>query len=60
MTLEQAPKDIKEDLLPFYYLTNYKAFLTDILGLQIEWFHKEWIELFENPSNTMLLAPRSI
>ena len=59
MTLEQAPKDIKEELLPFYYLTNHKAFLTDILGLDVEWFHKEWIELFEEPNNTLLLAPRS-
>lgn len=59
MTLEDAPKDIEKDLLPFYYLTNYESFLTDILGLDIEWFHKEWIELFEKPNNTLLLAPRS-
>ena len=58
MSLEQAKRDVEKDLLPFYYLTNYDAFLTDILDLQVEWFHKEWIDLFEKPSNTLLLAPR--
>lgn len=56
---EDISKDMKEELLPFYYLTNYDAFFTDILGLDVEWFHREWIDLFESQKNTLLLAPRS-
>lgn len=51
-------KDIKEDMLPLYYGTNCKAFMHDLLEMEVEWFHNEWVKSFESDKNTLLLAPR--
>ncbi len=47
-----------QDLDSFKYALDYEGFITDILGLKCEWFHKEWIELFEKNQYSSLLAPR--
>jgi len=48
----------KDILKPLYYSTNCKAFMEDILGLKVKWFHEEWINNFENFKKFLLLAPR--
>jgi len=34
------------------------AFMKEILGLKCEWFHQEWLKLFEDNNFISLLAPR--
>jgi len=46
----------EEDIL--IYSTNFEKFMVDILELDVKWFHREWIKLFENNSHVALLAPR--
>jgi len=48
----------EEDKKIITYSNNPVAFIKDILGLEVQWFHKEWIELFEHNDNVALLAPR--
>jgi len=40
------------------YSTNCEEFIKDILGLDVKWFHREWLELFEKHTHIALLAPR--
>ncbi len=40
------------------YANDPVRFMEDILGLELKWFHKEWIELFEKNKFVVLLAPR--
>ena len=47
-----------EDKKILKYSNDPIAFIKDILGMEVKWFHKEWIELFENNNFVALLAPR--
>ena len=40
------------------YTVDIEAFIKEVLGLQVEWFHKEWLELIEENDFVSLLAPR--
>jgi len=40
------------------YSTNVELFLTQILHLECQSFHREWLRLFENNNFISLLAPR--
>lgn len=40
------------------YSNDPVLFTTDILGLECEWFHQEWLRAFEDNKFTVLLAPR--
>ena len=56
ITTTSASRYIKDK---FRYSTDFGAFITEVLGLKYEPFHREWIELIENNSSVLLLAPRS-
>jgi len=40
------------------YTSDPVAFMTDLLGLDCESFHQEWLKAFEDNKFTVLLAPR--
>jgi len=48
----------EEQLNIIKYTTNPVAFMRDILGLDCEPFHQEWLKAFEENKFTVLLAPR--
>ena len=48
-----------DDLKLLEYSLDPVLFTSEILGLECKWFHKEWLELFENYSFISLQAPRS-
>jgi len=50
---------LKDSLKIFKYASDPVCFMNEIVGLDVEWFHKEWLELFENHKYISLLAPRS-
>lgn len=49
---------MNKDLELLRYSLDPIVFIREILGLKCEWFHKEWVELFENYKYVSLLAPR--
>jgi len=48
--------DNDKDIL--IYSSDCEKFMKEILGLEVKWFHREWIKLFENNNHISLLAPR--
>jgi len=49
-----------EELLSiFQYAASPAKFIEEILGLDVKWFHKEWLELLQGEDRLCLLAPRS-
>ena len=48
----------KEALKLLYYANDPVAFCRDILGLEVKWFHEEWLRFFEKNRFCVLLAPR--
>ena len=43
----------------FRYSKDFGAFMTEVLNLKYEPFHKEWFDLIEDNSFNLLLAPRT-
>jgi len=41
-----------------YYANDVKAFLEDIIGVEVKEFHEEWLDAFEKYDFLVLLAPR--
>ena len=39
-------------------MPNAQAFVKDVLGYQLEWFHQEWLELQLTSRQNLVLAPR--
>jgi len=59
MTVKTAMKTkAKEALKLLYYANDPVAFCRDILGLEVKWFHEEWLRFFEKNRFCVLLAPR--
>lgn len=48
----------KKQLKILRYSTDVEAFIKEVLGLEVKWFHREWIDLFQNERFIILLAPR--
>jgi len=48
----------QNDMDALKYSLDPVAFMKEVLGLKCEWFHQEWINLFENSQYASLLAPR--
>ena len=48
----------KQQLDILKYSSNPVAFMTDLLGLDCEPFHQEWLKAFEENKFSVLLAPR--
>jgi predicted phage terminase large subunit-like protein len=55
MSLEEEMKNYKKMLT---YSASPEIFMKEVLGLDVEWFHKEWIDLIENNNYVSILAPR--
>ena len=54
-SLDEELKFIKDKLR---YASDFKAFVTEVIGLKCELFHSEWIDSFEKNRFNLLLAPR--
>jgi len=48
----------KKQLSILKYSNDPVLFTREVLGLECEWFHQEWLHTFENNKFTVLLAPR--
>lgn len=54
-SLDEELKFIKDKLR---YASDFKAFVTEVVGLKCEPFHSEWVDSFEKNRFNLLLAPR--
>ena len=48
----------QENFIPPDYLAFPKKFVQQILGYQMEWFHKQWLKIQLNHPRSLILAPR--
>jgi len=53
-----SQKEILKQLPPPDYLALPEKFVQQILGYQMEWFHKQWLEIQLNHPRSLILAPR--
>ena len=51
-------EDPQEALLRWKF--DFKGFAENVIGLQIKWFHKEWVDLLESKKRTAIFAATGI
>jgi predicted phage terminase large subunit-like protein len=59
ITMKQILKGLNKNQLDILkYTSDPVLFAKDIVGLEVNWFHKQWLNAFENNRFLVLLAPR--
>ena len=56
MILMEVLSDKEKEIL--IYSTDCEKFMKEVLRLDVKWFHREWLKLFETHTHISLLAPR--